>query len=67
MDNGTTAAPSQPDTKTASEPTTLQELPREEKELLSVYRRAKRMGFADINISIQEGRRVKLWLTEKLR
>jgi len=43
------------------------EIPQEEKELLNAYRRAKRMGYADIVISIQEGRRVKLWITEKLR
>jgi hypothetical protein len=45
----------------------IKELPREEQELLNVYRRAKRMGYADITISIQEGRRVKLWLTEKFK
>jgi hypothetical protein len=37
----------------------------DEQEVLEVYRRAKRMAFADIAITIQEGKRVKLWLTEK--
>ena len=39
----------------------------EEIELLRVYRRAKSMEFADISITIQEGKRVKMWLTEKLK
>jgi hypothetical protein len=43
------------------------ELPKEEKEVLAIYRKAKSLGYADIAISIQEGKRVKLWLTEKLR
>lgn len=37
----------------------------EEREVLEVYRRAKALKYADINIAIQEGIRVKLWLTEK--
>jgi hypothetical protein len=43
------------------------EVPRDEKEVLHIYRKAKQMGYADISISIQEGKRVKLWLTEKLK
>ena len=39
----------------------------DEEEVLQVYRRAKRMGYADIAITIQEGERVKLWLTEKIK
>ena len=37
----------------------------DESQVLEVYRRAKRLGYADIAITIQEGVRVKLWLTEK--
>ncbi len=37
----------------------------EEREVLEVYRKAKALKYADINIAIQEGIRVKLWLTEK--
>ena len=37
----------------------------DEMEVLETYRRAKALKFADINIAIQEGLRVKLWLTEK--
>lgn len=39
----------------------------EEVEMLEAYRKAKRKNFADIYVSFQEGKRVKLWLTEKLR
>ena len=39
----------------------------DEREVLEIYRRAKTFGFADIIISVQEGTRVKLWLTEKRR
>ncbi len=37
----------------------------DESEIIEVYRKAKRLGFADILITVQEGNRVKLWLTEK--
>jgi hypothetical protein len=68
MISSTPVAPSSLENKPSAEADVLApDIPREEKELLSVYRRAKRMGYADINISIQEGKRVKLWLTEKLR
>jgi hypothetical protein len=40
-------------------------LTHDEMEVVEVYRRAKRMSFADIAVTIQEGKRVKLWLTEK--
>lgn len=40
---------------------------KDEEELLQIYRRAKSLKYADINIAIQEGNRVKLWLTEKMR
>jgi hypothetical protein len=43
------------------------DIPNDEREVLAVYRRAKSMGYADVSIAIQEGKRVKLWLTEKLR
>lgn len=43
------------------------ELLQDETEMLEAYRRAKRMGYADLSITIQEGTRVKLWLTEKMR
>lgn len=40
---------------------------KDEHELLQVYRKAKALRYADINIAIQEGIRVKMWLTEKMR
>jgi len=43
------------------------ELAEDEAEVLKSYRRAKELRFADINIGIQDGVRVKLWLTEKRR
>lgn len=42
-------------------------LPKDEHEVLHVYRKAKALKYADINIAIQEGMRVKLWLTEKMK
>jgi len=42
-------------------------LPKDEHELLHVYRKAKSLRYADINVAIQEGMRVKLWLTEKMK
>lgn len=39
----------------------------DEMEVLETYRRAKSLKFADVSIAIQEGTRVKLWLTEKKR
>ena len=39
----------------------------DEVELLESYRKAKQIQYADIEITIQEGRRTKLWLTEKMR
>jgi hypothetical protein len=41
------------------------QLTHDEVEVIEAYRRAKRMAYADIAITIQEGKRVKLWLTEK--
>lgn len=46
---------------------TVAEVTQDEREVLVAYRRAKSFGFADLMISIQEGTRVKLWLTEKRR
>lgn len=40
---------------------------KDETELLMAYRKAKRMGFADLAVTVQEGARVKLWITEKMR
>lgn len=40
---------------------------RDEQELLDIYRKAKMMKFADIDITIQDGVRVRLWLTEKMK
>lgn len=40
---------------------------KDEHELIQTYRKAKALKYADINIAIQEGNRVKLWLTEKLK
>ncbi len=37
----------------------------DEAEIIETYRRAKTLGYADILITVQEGCRVKLWLTEK--
>jgi hypothetical protein len=37
----------------------------DETEVLDIYRKAKSLGYADIAITIQDSRRVKLWLTEK--
>jgi len=42
-------------------------LPKDEHEVLHAYRKAKSLKYADINIAIQEGMRVKLWLTEKMK
>lgn len=39
----------------------------DELEVLETYRKAKALKFADVTIAIQEGLRVKLWLTEKRR
>lgn len=44
-----------------------QPVSQDEAELIVMYRRAKSFGFADIMISINDGRRIKLWLTEKQR
>lgn len=41
--------------------------PKDEKEVLQIYRKAKALKFADIEMAIQEGSRVKLWLTEKMK
>ncbi len=40
-------------------------LAHDESEIIEIYRRAKHLGYADILITVQEGCRVKLWLTEK--
>ncbi len=42
-------------------------IPKDEVEILHAYRKAKSLKYADINIAIQEGIRVKLWLTEKMK
>ncbi len=42
-------------------------LGKDETELLKAYRKAKKLGYADIAVTIQEGKRVKLWLTEKIK
>lgn len=44
-----------------------EDIAKDEQELLDIYRRAKKMGYADIAVTVQEGKRVKLWLTEKIR
>ena len=43
------------------------DLSKDEVQVMAIYRKAKRMGYADIEISIAEGDRKKLWLTEKIR
>jgi hypothetical protein len=45
----------------------MQMLSLDEVEVLEVYRKAKQMQFADVAVTVQEGKRVKLWLTEKKR
>ncbi len=45
----------------------LSALGKDEAELLKAYRKAKKLGYADIAVTIQEGKRVKLWLTEKIK
>ena len=45
----------------------LTSIEQDELEVLEAYRKAKEMKFADLSIAIQEGLRVKLWLTEKKR
>lgn len=45
----------------------MEELAQDEVDILETYRRAKEMQFSDIEISIQDGLRTKLWLTEKRR
>ena len=42
-------------------------LQEDEMELLEAYRRAKGMGYADLAVTVQDGVRVKLWLTHKMR
>ncbi|HEY4499993.1 MAG TPA: hypothetical protein VJH70_02625 [Candidatus Paceibacterota bacterium] len=39
----------------------------DEREVVAIYRRAKKMGYADIAITIQGSIRVKIWLTEKMK
>ncbi len=43
------------------------DLLKDENEVLEAYRKAKKLGYADITITVQEGSRVKLWLTEKMK
>ncbi len=45
----------------------VEDIAKDEQELLEIYRRAKKMGYADLAVTVQEGKRVKLWLTEKFR
>lgn len=45
----------------------VEDIEKDEQELLEIYRRAKKMGYADLAVTVQEGKRVKLWLTEKFR
>ncbi len=40
---------------------------KDELELIEQYRRAKMLRYADIAITIQDGKRTKLWLTEKMQ
>ncbi len=56
------------ETKTGQEKTvSVGALGKDETELLKAYRKAKKLGYADIAVTIQEGKRVKLWLTEKIK
>ena len=54
-------------TSTAGTVALKSELLTDEEEVLRAYRKAKQLGYADVAITIQEGKRVKLWLTEKIR
>ena len=40
-------------------------LAKDEMELLALYRKAKSLLYAEIEIGIAEGSRVRLWMTEK--
>lgn len=59
-------APSEKRVSEATE-TILCYLTRDENDVVRVYRRAKSIGYADMTVTVQDGRRVKLWLTEKMR
>lgn len=63
------AEQSSADTAKAPQDKTMQAgaLGKDETELLKAYRKAKKLGYADIAVTIQEGKRVKLWLTEKIK
>ena len=39
----------------------------DEVELVHMYRRAKKLHHSEITIAVQDGKRIKLWLTEKRR
>ena len=39
----------------------------DEVELIHMYRRAKKLHHSEITIAVQDGKRIKLWLTEKRR
>lgn len=45
----------------------VEQLSPDEQELIEVYRRAKKLKFADLLLSIHEGVRNKLYLTEKMK
>lgn len=39
----------------------------DETEVIHMYRRAKKFRNAEMTIAVQDGKRIKLWLTEKRR
>lgn len=39
----------------------------DETEVIHLYRRAKKIRNSEMTIAVQDGKRIKLWLTEKRR
>lgn len=44
-----------------------EKLTADEQQVINVYRRTKSIMFADIQITIADGERVRLWFTEKIK
>lgn len=58
-------APAAPAAPSVLDKSSERELTMDEREIVDAYRKAKRLRHSDISISIQEGQRVKLWITKK--
>ena len=52
---------------TMTHETSMMDLQKDEMQILYYYLKAKTMGYADLCITIQDGLRTKLWITEKIR